>query len=367
MLRWCYGDVNMIACDSIKLLYDDFCSLGKLGKEYAIIFVYNNIDNADDLHKTECVYPIELQMIEQSFKKIAQFVYSFHSEIAFIKAVDQIRVKHRHILVYSMAQNIEGIGRRALIPLICKYYNIINIGSDEYASFLSGDKKLMQKLLENNSELHFPKTIYINKYKTKSLIDLIAQMHAGQYIVKPNNESASIGVKQFELCSGNSKQVYTDLLEYSKNYSNYCIQEYIDGLEVEVPIIKIGQDYFCPGVCQIIFDDNINYLDYDTVGVDSYDFTHYPHSDTKIISDAVRVAKNLQFNCISRIDFRVKDGIPYIIDIGANPTISTHSSTNYLFRNLLGNEASVYHILVIRALLQAGLFKPSFDQTKQNW
>jgi len=357
----------MIACDSIKLLYDNFCSHGKLGKEYAIVFVYNNTDNADDIHKTECVCPIELQMIVQSFKKIAQFVYSFHSEIAFIKAVDQIRVKHKYILVYSMAQNIEGIGRRALIPLLCKYYNIINIGSDEYASFLSGDKKLMQKLLENNSELNFPKTMYINKYKTISIVDEINKMPTGQYIIKPIDESASIGVKQFELCSDNSNQVYSDLLEYSKKHSNYCIQEYIDGLEVEVPIIKIGQDYFCPGVCQIIFEDNTNFLDYDTVGVDSYDFTHYPHSDSKIISDAVRVAKDLRFNCISRIDFRVKNDIPYIIDIGANPTISTHSSTNYLFRNLLGDEASVYHLLVIRALLQTGLFKPSFDQTKHNW
>lgn len=75
------------------------------------------------------------------------------------------------------------------------------------------------KLLENNSELHFPKMIYINninKYKTKSFVDVIAKMPAGKYIIKPINESANIGVKQFELCSDNSKQVYTDLLEYSK-------------------------------------------------------------------------------------------------------------------------------------------------------
>lgn len=358
----------MIACNSIKLLYDDFIySHGKLDKEYAIIFVYNDTDNADDLHKTECVFPIELQMIEQSFKKIAQCVYSFHSEIDFIKSVDQIKSKHRYILVYSMAQNVKGIGRRALVPLLCKYYNIINIGSDEYASFLSGDKKLMQKLLEKDSELHFPKTLYVNEYNAKSFADMLAQLPDGQYIVKPIDESASIGVRQFELCSENFNQIYTDLLEYSKNFHNYCIQEYIDGFEVEVPLIRMGQDYFCPGVCQIIFEDNINYLDYDTIGTDSYDFVCYPYSDSKLISDAVSVAKILQFNCISRIDFRVKNDIPYIIDIGANPTISTHSSTNYLFRNLLGNEYSIYHILVIRALMQAELFKPSFYQTKQNW
>ena len=358
--------LNMITYDSIKLLCNDFYSHGKLGKDYAIIFVYNNTDNADDFHRTECVYPIEQQMIEQSFRKIAQFVYSFNSEIAFIKAIDQIKFNHTYLLVYSMAQNVDGVGRRALIPLLCKYYNIINVGSDEYASFLSGDKRLMHKLLENNSELHFPKTVYINKYNVKSIENMIHQIPVGRYIVKPIDESASIGVKLIELCSDNSKQIYADLLEYSENYSSFCIQEYIDGYEVEVPIIKIGQDYFCPGVCRIVFEDNINYLDYDTVGLDSYGFTRYPYSDAEIISDAVSVAKNLQFNCISRIDFRIMSDIPYIIDIGANPTISTHSSTNYLFKNLSGDESSVYHLLVIRALMQEGLFKPSFNQTKQN-
>lgn len=357
----------MITCDSIKLLCDDFYSHGKLGKDYAIIFVYNNTDNADDFHKTECVSPIEQQMIEQSFRKIAQFVYSFSSENAFIKSIDQIRCNHSYLLVYSMAQNIDGVGRRVLIPLLCRYYNMINIGSDEYASFLSGDKRLMQKLLENNSELCFPKTMYIDQFNVKSIENMIHQMPIGQYIVKPIDESASIGVKLFRLSSDNGKRIYADLLEYSKNYSSFCIQEYIDGYEVEVPIIRIDQDFFCPGVCQIIFEDNNYYLDYDTVGVDSYSFTRYPYSAAKIISSAINVAKQLQFHCISRIDFRVMKNIPYIIDIGANPTISTHSSTNYLFRNLLGDEASVYHLLVIRALMQAGLFKPSFNQTKQNW
>lgn len=356
----------MVSCDFIKTLCNDFYSHGKLGKDYAIIFVYNDTANTDEVHKTECVYPIEQQMIEESFQKIAQFIYSFNSEIAFIKAIDQIRCKHSHLLVYSMAQNINGVGRRVLIPLLCKYYNILNIGSDEYASFLSGDKRLMQKLLEINPELHFPRTIYINQYNIKSIENIINQLPIGKYILKPIDESASIGVKPFELHSDNFTQIYADLLKYSEHHSYFFIQEYIDGYEVEVPLINIEQDYFCPGVCQIVFEDNMDYLDYDIVGLDSYGFIRYPYSATNIISSAVSVAKSLQFNCISRIDFRIMKNVPYIIDIGANPTISTHSSTNYLFRSLLGDESSVYHLLVIRSLMQAGLFKPSFNQAKQN-
>lgn len=53
----------MITNESIRLLCEDFYSHGKLGIEYAIIFVYNDTDNADDLHRTECISPIEYQMI----------------------------------------------------------------------------------------------------------------------------------------------------------------------------------------------------------------------------------------------------------------------------------------------------------------
>ena len=153
-------------------------------------------------------------------------------------------------------------------------------------------------------------------------------------------------------------------MEYSRIHSSFCIQEYIDGYEVEVPIIKILEEFFCPGVCQIVFGENTQYLDYDTIGVDSYGFTHYPYDDTEIIASAISVAQQLQFNNISRIDFRISGNVPYIIDIGANPTISTHSTTNYLCREIFGHKSSVYHLLVIQALIQSGLFKPSFNQAK---
>ena len=56
--------------------------------------------------------------------------------------------------------------------------------------------------------------------------------------------------------------------------------------------------------------------------------------------------------------------IPFIIDIGANPTISTNSTTNYLFRYLFDYEKIVNHILVILSLIHMGLFKPTLNHTK---
>ena len=353
----------MLSIDYVKKLYHEFYEMGKLDQRYAIVFVYNDKEHADDSHSSECITPIELDMIMRAFRKIAYFTYSYCSERSFIKAIDDLKKNHRYVLVYSMSQNIKGIGRRALIPLLCRYYNLINIGSTEYASFLSGNKKLMHDLLASNDELHFPKTVYFNKFNINRLKNIIVSMKQGQYILKPIDESASIGLKKIHLLPGSNDKLCKEIIDYSKNYSSFILQEFIDGDEVEVPLIKIKDNYFCAGACQIVFEKEKNYLDYDSVGIDAYSFNRYSN-DTDLMVNAVCVARHLQFNCLARIDFRIKDKIPFIIDIGANPTISTHSTTNYLFRDLFDDEASVYHLLVIRALIHMGLFKPTLNHTK---
>lgn len=354
----------MISIHDIKMLFNDFYSQGKLGKDYAIVFVFNDMEHTDALHITESITAIEHESIMRSFKMIADYTYSYSSEHEFIHAISHLKNDHRYVLVYSMAQNINGVGRRALIPLLCRYYNLINLSSDEYASFLSGNKRLMQTLLEPVSILQFPKTIYLNQKSIHLFKNNIKSIRQGKYMLKPIDESASIGLKKFELCNGNENQLYRELLDYSKQFNSFCIQEFIEGDEIEVPVIKIGEDYFCPGVCQIIFGNNEDFLDYDTIGMDSYEFAPYYDANDRFINSAICVAHQLHFNCIGRIDFRVKNRVPYIIDIGANPTISPHSTTNFLFKRIFDDEASVYHLLVIRALMNSGLFKPSFNHAK---
>lgn len=350
----------MITNDELYRLYQCFLSLGKLDSRYALVFVYNSPDGIDDLHKSECIYPTEYTMIINSFREIFQYTYSYDSEHLFVKSLDRLRLKHKFLLVYSMAQNIHGIGRRTLIPLLCKYYNLISIGSDEYNSFLSGNKYIMHRLLSKDA--YFPKTIYFTNPGNYDYSRL-ESIPLGKYIIKPIDESASIGVEKLEMNSVNELRIF--LKEYEKQFHYFCLQEYIEGEEVEVPLLYILDDYYCPGVCKIEYLDNKDYLDYDSVGLDLYRFSKYSQETTSIIKSAITAANKLRFDTISRIDFRIKQSIPYLIDIGANPTISTHSSTNYLFERDFGSKSSVYHLLVIRALIKEGLFKPPFNQPKQ--
>lgn len=62
-----------------------------------------------------------------------------------------------------MAQNIAGIGRRSLVPLLCDYCKLNNIGSNFYASTLGGDKELMYTLIAPYVSSNIPYTVHETK------------------------------------------------------------------------------------------------------------------------------------------------------------------------------------------------------------
>lgn len=351
---------------NIHKLYNIICHSKLLPSEYAVIFVYNEESLIEDEeHSSECITPIERDMIINSFRKSAQYVYAINGEDSFISMISTLKEKHQYIFVYSMAQNLNGIGRRSLVPILCDYYKLNNIGSNFLASTLGGDKELMYKLIAHHVGSNIPFTVYIDK--TMNLEQILKKIRSGTYILKPNDESASIGVEKITIANANTPDILKKLAKYREKHSYFCIQEYIDGPEIEIPLLFHEHEYYCPGCVEILNSSPSGYLDYDTVKMDDYSFTEYTGAlSTKLINCSKNVAKALGFETICRIDYRIKNNIPYIIDIGANPTISFHSSTNYIFRKRFGNASAVYQLLLFIGLANANakLFKPSFNETK---
>ena len=333
----------------------------KLSEDYAVLFVYNDASIIkDSIHSIECVEPLERDMILRSFSKSVRCVYAINSEHEFIRSIDSLMKKHKNILVYSMAQDINGIGRRCLIPLLCNYFQIINISSDMFSSAISGNKMLMHQFIENYSDVYLPTTLFIDG--TTEIYNVLGDLKPGKYIVKPNDESASIGVFDIDYDHSNRDEINERLSRYRDRHSAFCIQEYINGPEIEVPLIFYNNHYYCPGVCELKYSNEISYLNYDAIGMNAYTFQEYCGKLTnRIIEDSMTVARILGFKTICRIDFRIKNDIPYVIDVGANPTISYHSSTNYLFRKRFNDESAVYRILLYKSLIENGLLKPPFD------
>lgn len=332
----------------------------RLGDDYGIFFVYNSPRTMQDTrHLSECILEEELNMILTSFRKVALHVYAIDGEEEFIRSIPKYKKSFKYLLVYSMAQNLNGDGRRSLVPLLCDYYGLINIGANFISTVMGRSKDIMYSILKPKGFI-FPKTYYI--YNDTDVDMVLHFIRNGRWLLKPNNESSSIGMQVHDFSQYSDSKLRSLLIEYHKAYPVYCIQEFIEGEEVAVPILKIETGYYCPGISQVKFPQGKNYIDYDMVELETYSYFEYDGNlKEKMFEISANVAKTLKLTAMSRIDFRIRNNIPYIEDIGANPTISTNNGVNQLYCTHLRAEPDcVYAILVYTALIEHDLFKPTF-------
>ena len=323
-------------------------------KESCIVFVYNSIRSItkDDPHISECVYDDEIHLIEDAFHICPKIhVLMVDGEDKFMRQAKSYKERYRYIFVYSMAQNLFGTGRRCLIPLLCEYYGFINLSSDSASSFLGGNKQLMHILLQNY--VSQPNRLFLTEINRQKINTFMARHR--NILLKPNSESASIGVQKIDAnMSGSAiEKIIEDGI---RTYRTIILEEYIEGDEVECTIVPWKNDLYIG--CPVKILKRGDYLDYKTVAVDNYDFKPYHNLVDTIKEQALKAYHTLKFNSIARFDFMVCDDSTFLFDITPNPTISTNSSANKSTK-YLGDERSIYRLLLLNKL-----FVPPFVEAK---
>ena len=318
-----------------------------------MVFVYNSVSliSTDDLHVSECVYDDEIKQIENAFHFVPHLpLFSFDSEDKFIQNAPVLKAEYERVFVYSMAQNLFGVGRRCLIPLLCEYYGFINISSDSRASFLGGDKKLMSDILKANILL--PSRLFLTTSDFNA-VKSFRKKH-NELILKPNSESASIGV-----CKIHNDMPDDDLVKLTQTsletYRNIFLEEYIHGDEVECTVLPWKNRLFVADPVRIV--KSTDYLDYKTVAADAYSFEIYDSDDSETVKQQALKAYNLLgFNSIARFDFIVRDGKAYLFDITPNPTISYCSSANKAVEFINDDDRTIYLLLLFNKLFIPSLY-----------
>ncbi|MEC0111568.1 ATP-grasp domain-containing protein, partial [Paenibacillus taichungensis] len=361
-----FGGFIMEEIENLIKFYNYMDNMKKNSDIMCVVFVFNSIDTyQNDVHKSECITSYEQSEIVNAFRSVSDYVISFNSEDKFIADIDNLKQKFKYVLVYSMAQNTNGIGRRCLVPLICEHYEVYNIGADFYSSVLGGNKSLMYEKIEDQLGVYFPITyIFKNEEDFRNIQDFYHNKK--DFLLKPNSESASIGVVKIDVQETTYKEAIELIHSHYEMYGTLLIQQYIEGKEVEVPVIHHNNAYFAPEVVEIVFLNDEKYLDYQTIANENYDFDIYKGPHAKIIASvACRCAEILGFSAISRIDFRVNETDIYIIDITPNPTISSKSSAHLLFQHVFnGDEEAAYRLLVFEAIKKHRLLEPPLYASK---
>lgn len=334
--------------ETYKRKYNTVFAHKKLLNSSCVIFVYNSTKSTaiDTLHKSECVFDDEVALIEDSFHAFPNLkLISYNDEQSFLDAALALKQHYKNVYVYSMAQNITGVGRRCLIPLVCEYYGFINISSNSRSSFLGGDKKLMFSLL--NGKIKMPNRIFLDKIDKEAIIYI--RKKSKDLILKPNSESASIGIEKIDNELPDS--YVFDMVESSlSTYGTIILEEFIDGDEVECTVLPWQDGIYIGEPVKIIKDTD--YLDYNTVASDSYGFEIYNNPSAEEIKRQTETAYSLlDFDSLARIDFIVKGGTAYLFDITPNPTISACSSANTAMHLIKDDDRAIYIALLLQKLL----------------
>lgn len=348
--------MKIISKEELKPMFIDILNKISSGaydiKNSCIVFVYNSMAcvGLDDLHISECVYDEEVKQIEDAFYSVPHLpLYSFDSEDKFIEHALTLKLKYERVYVYSMAQNLSGVGRRCLIPLLCEYYGFINISSDSKSSFLGGDKKLMNDLLREDISL--PSRLFLNNVDIDA-IKKFRKKHK-ELIIKPNSESASIGVRKISIDMSDEDVINLTQLSL-KEYCEIILEEYIKGDEVECMVLPWQNTLFIGDPIRII--KTSEFLDYQTVAADDYDFEIYDNIVSKTIKQQALKSYNLLgFNSIARFDFIIRSEKTYLFDITPNPTISHCSSANKAVAFINNDERTIYQLLLFQKLFVPSL------------
>lgn len=274
------------------------------------------------------------------------FAKTFYSELEFIQYILEKHISYNECIVYNFARDGRANGKKSLIPAFCDLLNIKYTGSDAFVISLLRNKYVYTELLEKN-EVSVPQTKIFSQ--SKDFPQLLSIFSNRRVIIKNRYESASIGLtsENVFLFNQSSSKKLSSLLQTMKTDS-LLIQEYIDGTECEVLVLQYKGIYYALDPIKIIFNTEHSFIDSDTSNQYNYKFDVLESPVNTIIQEAaVKAAKILGIKDYARFDFRLKDDIPYLIDIAGTPYTIYHSSIAYLFTNHYHlSYESIYKVVV---------------------
>lgn len=205
------------------------------------------------------------------------------------------------------------------------YLDLINIpysASGVFASLITYNKLACKKMLINNN-ISMAKSVVITKGQD-FLIDEIINYLGLPCFVKPNTSGSSFGVtKVYE------KNKFVDAVnEAYKEDDTVLIEEFIEGIEVSCGILKTKSQEMIFGITEI--DTKNDFFDTEAKYDPSLTNEITPARISEIAANKVKInTSNIYtaLNCkgIVRIDYIIKDNIPYFLEVNSIPGMSASS------------------------------------------
>jgi D-alanine-D-alanine ligase len=292
------------------------------------------VHGPDDLNE-EFDSPDTVKAIGDVFRSLGHTVVELGDGRPFIESV----LKNPPDLVFNFAEG-SGISRsrEARLPGVCEMLGIPYTGSDPLALAVSLDKDMTRRVVESFG-LTIPKGITIVPPPEEYDGDYaefppLLQEAALAYpvIAKPTCEGSSKGIRNRCVIRAASELGPT-IVELWRNYRQpVLVEEFIVGDEVTIGIV--GNDPPEPiGIMRMIPKSDPEKFVYSLeVKRDWQENVDYeapaklaPAVTRAVEADALAAYAGLGCRDVARADFRIRDGVPYFLEINPLPGLSPES------------------------------------------
>lgn len=226
-------------------------------------------------------------------------------------------------LVFNLCNGIKGDSRLSQLPAVLEYAGIPYTGSSPLGHGLAYNKVYSCRLF-NEANVPTPKFSYVHSVK-----EIESQDIRFPVLVKPNDEGSSRGIHEDSLIY-NMEDLISKVQEDLKIYNPpIMISEYIEGREFTVGVMGNGKNIAVLPILEIDFSNlpnNLNNIYSFEVKVHYGDKTlfHVPaklkeKTRKKIEKIAIKAYNALGMRDYARVDIRLKDDIPYVLEINSLP------------------------------------------------
>jgi D-alanine-D-alanine ligase len=299
----------------------------------------------DDLHE-EFDSPVTVKAIADVFRSLGHTV----SELGDGRPLLEALLRNPPDLVFNFA---EGIGisrsREARVPAVCEMMEVPYTGSDPLALAVALDKDMTRRVVSTLG-VTIPKGITLpmpdEEYDGDG--DEFAAMLAEAglnlpVIAKPTCEGSSKGVRSRSLIRTPAETGPT-IVDLWRTYRQpVLVEEFIQGDEVTVGIV--GNDPPQPvGVMKVLPRAATEHFVYSLEVKRNWEETVSYEVPAKlppdvyraVEADALAVYAGLGCRDYARADFRIRDGVPYFLEINPLPGLNPESGDLVLMAGRMG-------------------------------
>ncbi|MBN1501969.1 ATP-grasp domain-containing protein [Candidatus Woesearchaeota archaeon] len=297
-----------------------------------IAVIYNLVEDTKARKEEEKIADNEILVTAEAVKHV--FISRGHDcDLVRVDSCLSELLKGKYDCIFNLAEGIDDrpSGEAEIAELLEKIC-IPFTGNNSNCLSTCLDKKKTKEILVNN-KITTP-NFQIFQSENQEAKGLMYPL-----IVKPVNEDASIGItlNSYVVDAKQLKRKVKEVLNLYKQPA--LVEEFIDGREINAALIGTASDVVVLPLSEIIFDFPKNipkFLPFEAKWIESS--VLYKMSTGKCPAEvnselrkkieelAIKCFKIMKCKGYARVDFRVKDNEPYVLEVNPNPGINPHDS-----------------------------------------